>query len=243
MKHIEENLSHIRERIVNAAQKSGRNPEDVQLVAVSKTFDADYVKEAMKCNQQIFGENKVQEARDKIPLAGGSTQWHMIGRLQKNKAKYIPGLFSMVHSVDSFELAEALNNAMAKAVTKKTELDSEILQILIQVNVAMEESKGGTSEAELIELIEKISNLPYLKIKGLMAIPPNTENPEETRVYFKKLSNLRGVVASKKIANVEMKELSMGMSKDFEVAIEEGATLVRVGSAIFGKRDYGQRQN
>lgn len=240
MKHIEGNLSLIRERIVKAAQQSGRNLDDVQLVAVSKNFDADNVKEAMNCSQQIFGENKVQEAREKIPLAGGNAQWHMIGRLQKNKAKYIPGLFSMVHSVDSFELAEALNNAMAKAVNKKTELSSEILDILIQVNVAMEESKGGTNEAELIDLIKRISDLPYIKIKGLMTIPPNTEKPEETRVYFKKLRSLRDIVAAKNIANVAMKELSMGMSKDFDIAIEEGATLVRVGSAIFGKRDYGQ---
>ncbi|MBE9504046.1 MAG: YggS family pyridoxal phosphate-dependent enzyme [Proteobacteria bacterium] len=237
MSQLEENLVNVRSSITEAAQKSGRRPDDVRLVAVSKTMGAEKVAEVLRSGQTLFGENKVQEAREKIPLVGGDAEWHMIGRLQKNKAKYIPGLFTTVHSVDSFELAEALNLAMANALERGKGLKSEILHILIQVNIAMEESKGGATETELINLIKKISILSHLKIKGLMIIPPYSENTEETRAYFKKLRQLRDKIAVMKLPNVDMEELSMGMSHDFEVAIEEGATLVRVGSAIFGERN------
>ena len=238
MSQINENLERVKSRIETAVKKSGRKSGDVRLVAVSKMMPAEKVVEVLETGQKLFGENKVQEAREKIPLVGGDAEWHMIGRLQKNKAKYIPGLFTMVHSVDSFELAEALDLAMARALERGKVLNSEILHILIQVNIALEESKGGARETELINLIEKISTLSHLKIKGLMVIPPYSENTEETSVYFEKLRQLRDKIAAMNLPNVDMKELSMGMSHDFEVAIEEGATLVRVGSAIFGERNY-----
>ena len=239
MTQLEENLVNIRSRITESALRSGRKVDEVCLVAVSKTMAAEKVSEAIRAGQRLFGENKVQEAREKVPLVAGDAEWHMIGRLQKNKAKYIPGLFTMVHSVDSFELAEALDQSMAKAIVKGIPLQSDILNILIQVNIALEDSKGGTTETELINLIENISTLSHLKIKGLMIIPPYSENTEETRGYFKKLRQLRDKIAVMKLPNIDMEELSMGMSHDFEVAIEEGATLVRVGSAIFGERNYG----
>lgn len=238
MSHIEENLKYIREKIVSAAERAGRNPEEVHLVAVSKTFDAEHVKEAVNAGQTLFGENRVQEARDKAPLVGEVAQWHMIGRLQKNKAKYIPGLFDMVHSVDSLGLAQALNDAMEKAVDRGKELKSQILPVLVQVNIAQEEQKGGTKESETADLVKSIASLPHLKVMGLMIIPPYSDDPENSRPYYKRLKEIKDKIQAMNIPNVEMKHLSMGMSGDFEVAVEEGATFVRVGSAIFGKRDY-----
>lgn len=238
MSSVSGNLKRVRERISEAAVKSGRNPGDVRLVAVSKNFGANKVIEAVRAGQKLFGENRVQEAREKIPAANGDAEWHMIGRLQKNKAKYIPGLFTMVQSVDSFELAEALNTAMARAVEKGSQLHSGILDVLIQVNVALEESKGGVSTFETESLVKAVSKLPYLRIKGLMTIPPYSEVPEESRIYFRRLRELRDLILLENIPDIEMYELSMGMSNDFQIAIEEGATMVRVGSAIFGERSY-----
>lgn len=240
MNHIEENLNFIREKIRKAAQRAGRNPDSVHLVAVSKTFDAEHVKEAVKAGQTLFGENRVQEARDKAPLVDESAKWHLIGRLQKNKAKYIPGLFDMVHSVDSIELARALNDAMEKALERGKELKEKVLPVLVQVNIAEEEQKGGTKESETADLVKQIASLPHLRVKGLMIIPPFSDNPEDSRPYYKRLKEIKDNIQAMNITNVEMTHLSMGMSGDFEVAVEEGATLVRVGSAIFGKRDYEQ---
>ncbi|MDT8318544.1 MAG: YggS family pyridoxal phosphate-dependent enzyme [bacterium] len=231
-------MQRIKQKIANAALLSGRTSSDVRLVAVSKTYPADAVIEAMETGQRLFGENRVQEARDKAPLVSDEAEWHLIGSLQKNKAKYIPGLFSMVHSVDSFELAEALSLAMAKAMDSGKRLASPVLDILIQVNLAGEEQKGGVKELEVLGLVNKASTLPHIRIKGLMIIPPYAENPEESRGYYKALRALRESIAAQNIPDVDMSELSMGMSGDYEVAVEEGATLVRVGSAIFGKRDY-----
>lgn len=239
MTDISRNLMDVKEKIVAAAKRAGRDPGDVRLVAVSKTYGADAVEEALKVGQTLFGENRVQEARDKVPNVAGEAEWHMIGRLQKNKAKYIPGLFDMVHSVDNFELAEALDHAMEKTIASGKELKSDRLDILIQVNIAREEQKGGTGEGEVIELVRKAASLSHLIIKGLMIIPPYAENPDDSRVYYEKLRKIRDCVAGENIPGVEMKELSMGMSGDYEVAVEEGATLVRVGSSIFGARDYG----
>ena len=238
MTNIEKNLQTVSEKIAEAAISSGRCSADVRLVAVSKTYGAEAVNEAIAAGQLLFGENRVQEARDKSPLVSEDAQWHLIGRLQKNKAKYIPGLFHMVHSVDSFELAEALNYAMARALQKGMLLKSDRLPILMQVNIAMEEQKGGISVPEVIETIRRTAVLEHLSIKGLMIIPPYADDPEDSRSYYKKLRELRDEVAAENIPNVHMNELSMGMSGDYEVAVEEGATLVRVGSAIFGERDY-----
>ena len=192
----------------------------------------------MEAGQRLFGENRVQEARDKAPQVSEEAEWHLIGSLQKNKAKYIPGLFTMVHSVDSYELAEALSRAMGRAIDQEKELPSPVLNVLIQVNLAGEEQKGGVKESEVLELVKKAALLPHIKIKGLMIIPPYAENPEESRIYYKDLGTLLGSIAAQNIPNIDMTELSMGMSGDYEVAVEEGATLVRVGSAIFGARDY-----
>ena len=237
MKTIAERVAEVRKRIAAAAGRSGRSPGEVRLVAVSKTVDAERVKEAVAAGVTIFGENRVQEAREKIPLVGGDVEWHMIGRLQKNKAKYVPALFTMVHSVDGVELARALDRAMEKAAAGG--LEKSRLDVLIQVNVAGEESKAGVTEDETAELVREVSKLPFLQVKGLMTIPPYSENPEDSRGYFKKLKLLRDRIASMAIPGASMDELSMGMSGDFEVAVEEGATLVRVGSAIFGERHYG----
>jgi len=236
MTYIAENISEVREKIRAAAIRAGRNPDEVRLVAVSKTKPASAVAEALEAGQTLFGENKVQEGRDKKPALSSDARWHMIGRMQKNKAKYIPGLFSMVHSVDSMELAEALDRAMEKYLASDTEGTGARLDVLVQVNFAGEESKGGAAEGETLRLVEAVSRFAHIQVRGLMIIPPYSDNPEETRSYFKKLKSLRDKIAAKKIPNVEMDELSMGMSGDYEVAIEEGATLVRVGSAIFGER-------
>lgn len=235
---ISENLEQIKQKINHAAASGGRSSSEVRLVAVSKTYPADAVIEAMETGQRIFGENRVQEARDKAPLVAEEARWHLIGSLQKNKAKYIPGLFTMVHSVDSYELAEALSRAMAKAIDSGKTLSSPLLDILIQVNLAGEAQKGGVKEADVAELVGKAALLPHIKVKGLMIIPPYAADPEETRGYYKDLRKLGEGIDAKNIPNVDMCELSMGMSGDYEVAVEEGATLVRVGSAIFGKRDY-----
>ncbi len=235
---ISRNLEQIKQKISVAAISSGRASSEVRLVAVSKTYPAEAVKEAMETGQRIFGENRVQEARDKAPLVGEGAEWHLIGSLQKNKAKYIPGLFTMVHSVDSYELAEALSRAMGKAIDQEKELSSPILGILIQVNLAGEAQKGGVKESEVLELVKRVALLPHIKVKGLMIIPPYAENPEESRGYYKDLKTLLGSIAAQNIHNVDMLELSMGMSGDYVVAVEEGATLVRVGSAIFGNRVY-----
>ncbi len=236
MTDIANNLDAVKAKIAAAAKRAGRDPGEVRLVAVSKTYGADAVEVALGTGQTLFGENRVQEARDKIPLVSADAEWHMIGRLQKNKAKYIPGLFDMVHSVDSFELAEALNFAMGKALQKGMLLKSDKLPILIQVNIAGEEQKGGVEECEVVETVRRASAFEHLFIKGLMIIPPYAESPEDSRSYYRKLRELRDDVAAENIPNIEMSELSMGMSGDYEVAVEEGATLVRVGSAIFGKR-------
>ena len=235
---ISENIEKVKQKIAGAAARSGRKASEVRLVAVSKTYPSEAVNEAMDSGQHLFGENRVQEARGKAPLVGEGAKWHLIGNLQKNKAKYVPGLFTMVHSVDSYELAEALSRAMAKAVETGKELPSPVLDILIQVNLAGEEQKGGVSEADAAGLVEKAALLPHLKVTGLMIIPPYADDPEESRHFYKRLKFLSDRIAAMKIDNVDMRELSMGMSGDYEIAVEEGATLVRVGSAIFGERDY-----
>ncbi len=237
MNDIKENIKIVRTNIAEAAARSGRVESDVSLIGVSKTVDAVRVIEAANAGIEIFGENRVQEAREKIAAVGGNVEWHMIGRLQKNKAKYIPALFSMVHSVDGYDLAGSLDRSMEKFLTKGDE-KRRPLEILIQVNISKEESKGGISEADSTELIQRISILPNLKIKGLMTIPPAVMDKELSRPYFSRLRELRDRISALNIKNVEMKELSMGMSSDYEVAIEEGATMVRVGSSIFGHRNY-----
>ena len=225
---IADNLARIRERMAEAAVRSGRAPDSVKLVGVTKTVDVKRIKEAVSAGLQILGENYVQEARDKIKDVGGEVSWHFVGRLQTNKAKYAVKLFHMIQTVDSVKLAKELN--------RRAQPLGRTIPITIQVNLASEVSKGGVEPSESISLIKQISTLANLQIRGLMTMPPFFDQPERARPYFAQLKELSQKIAEAQLPGVEMNELSMGMSGDFETAIEEGATLVRVGTAIFGER-------
>jgi hypothetical protein len=227
---IVDNIGSIQERIGNAARRVGRKPADIRLVAVSKTVPVERIQEALAAGVTILGENYVQEARTKIAQIGQQVEWHFIGHLQSNKAKSAVELFSMIHTVDRLSLAAALNREAQKRGT--------ILPVLIQVNISGEESKSGIDPQGTLELVERIAEFTHLSLQGLMTMPPWFDNPEDARPYFIALRNLRDEIASKKIPGVSLHELSMGMTGDFEVAIEEGATLVRIGTAIFGTRGY-----
>lgn len=220
----------VRKNIEAACQKAGRNPEEVTLIAVSKTKPVPMLEEAYQAGSRDFGENKVQEIMDKYPVLPDDIRWHMIGHLQRNKVKYIVDKVSLVHSVDSLRLAEEISRQAEK---KQTELD-----ILVEVNIAQEESKFGTSRAEAAQLVEKIAKLPCIHVKGLMTIAPFVEHPEENRKYFRQIKELSVDIEKKNIDNVNMSVLSMGMTNDYMVAVEEGATMVRVGTGIFGERNY-----
>ena len=226
---MREQLRQVKNRIDTAAGGCGRDPETIRLVAVSKTVAAEQVKEAIEAGVTILGENYVQEAREKIQrLSSYPVSWHYIGHLQTNKAKYAVKLFDLIHSVDSLKLAQELN--------KQAKKNDKIQLILIQVNVAEEISKSGVSVEHATKLIKDIGQLPNLAIKGLMTMPPYFNAPEKVRPYFNALRKLRDQIRSESIPHVSMDELSMGMTGDFEVAIQEGATLVRIGTAIFGER-------
>ena len=226
---LKQRLEEIRERIRKAAESCDRDPDSIRLVAVSKTVPAETVKEAIEAGATILGENYVQEARDKFDaLVLYPVSWHFIGHLQSNKAKYAVRLFDLVHSVDSLKLAHALDKE-AKKVDK-------IQSILVQVNISGEDTKSGITAAETPGLILEISRLENLSIKGLMTMPPYFYQPEKVRPYFAALRDLRDRLREQSIPNLSMDELSMGMTGDFEVAIQEGATIVRIGTAIFGER-------
>ena len=213
---------------MKACENSGRQRDDVTLIAVSKTKPVETLKEAYDLGVRVFGENKVQELTDKYEALPKDIQWHMIGHLQRNKVKYIIDKVALIHSVDSIRLAETIEKEAAK--------HNITANILIEVNVAKEESKFGLMPEELDELIDKIKDFNHIQVKGLMTIAPFVENSEENRNIFKKLFEFYVDMKSKNIDNVTMDVLSMGMSGDYEVAIEEGATMVRVGTSIFGSR-------
>ena len=226
---LKDRLESVLERIQAAATGSGRDPSAVRLVAVSKTVPAEKVIEAVEAGVETLGENYVQEAQTKIEaLAALPVAWHYIGHLQSNKAKYVVKLFDLIHSVDSFKLARVLNKQAAKV--------GKVQPILIQVNIAEESTKSGVSEQDTINLIESVRPLNNLAVKGLMTMPPYFNAPDKVRPFFAALRNLRDRIEGLNLENVAMDELSMGMTGDFEVAIAEGATLVRVGTAIFGER-------
>jgi len=229
---IADNIVRIRDRIASAAASVGRNPEEITLMAVSKTFPADPIREAYGAGIRVFGENRVQEFGGKADALRdlADARWHMIGHLQSNKTSKAAELFHAIDSVDSVRLAEKLNDA-AKAADKK-------LDVLIEVNVGGEEAKSGIApdSPELERILEAASSLDRLRIRGLMTIPPFTEDPQGARPYFRKLRQLRDAIRGRSLPAVDMDVLSMGMSHDFEVAIEEGSTCVRVGTAIFGSR-------
>lgn len=227
---IQENIKLVEENIKKACEKVGRDVNEVTLIAVSKTKPYTAIEEALPTGVKDYGENKVQELCDKYEILPKDIKWHMIGHLQRNKVKYLVGKASLIHSVDSIRLAEQIEKEYAKA--------DEIANILIEVNMAQEESKFGITSQETEELIREIAKLPHVKIQGLMTIAPFTDNPETNRVYFKNMKKLSVDINNKNIDNVSMNVLSMGMTGDYQVAVEEGATMVRVGTGIFGERNY-----
>ena len=227
---IEQNIIDVKKRINEAALKSGRNPDEILLLAVSKTIDVPKIKEAVNFGLNSLGENRVQEIMEKYEPMGEGINWHLIGHLQTNKVKYIIDKVCLIHSVESLKLAEEIN--------KRAEKAGIVMDILVEVNMADEESKFGIKPKDCESFIRELSLLKNIKVKGLMTVAPFTENPEENRIYFKKMKNLLIDINNKKIDNINMTELSMGMTGDFCVAIEEGATIVRVGTGIFGERFY-----
>lgn len=227
---LSENIQAVYGRISRAAISAGRRPEEIRLVAVTKTVKAETIRESVEIGLREFGENRVQEARGKISIlksqiSNSDIKWHLVGHLQKNKAKTAVELFEMIHSVDSAELAQALNDR-AKNIGK-------IQKVLLQVKISDENTKHGISERHLPDLAETTARMENLKTEGLMTIPPLFDNPEKARPFFCKLRELRDKLCA---GGYKLKELSMGMSNDFEIAIEEGATIIRVGTSIFGER-------
>ncbi len=230
MSTISDNLVYVEQRIREACKRSGRSRDEVTLIAVSKTKPVPDLEEALRCGYDVFGENKVQEIRDKSPVLPASVHWHMIGHLQANKVKYLIGTVDMIHSVDNEKLAEEIEKQAAK--------HDVIMDVLCEVNMAGEESKFGLTPEATPAFVRQISVLPHLRIRGLMTIAPYTEDPESNRVYFRGLRELMERINEAGIPGVQMDMLSMGMTGDYEVAIEEGATFVRVGTGIFGERNY-----
>lgn len=227
---VAENLAQVQKNINESCTKINRDPNEVTLIAVSKTKPVEMLKEAYDAGARVFGENKVQEIVDKYDQMPSDVKWHMIGHLQRNKVKYIVDKVAMIHSVDSLRLAETIEKEAAKKAV--------IVPILIEVNVAQEESKFGLKPEEVLPLIEQIADFSHIQIKGLMTIAPYVDNAEENREIFRELKKLSVDIAAKNINNVTMSVLSMGMTGDYMVAVQEGATMVRVGTGIFGARNY-----
>ena len=232
MTSIADNLERVREQIAQATGKAGRSIDDVELVAISKTHDAVKVREAIEAEQSLFGESRVQEARVKIPDLPSNLRWHFVGHLQKNKIRHALPLFELIHSVDSLALARDINRI--------AEEDGLHPRIFLEVNVAGEGSKFGFTPEKLREDLENLLALPRLSILGLMTIPPIADEAEASRKYFVELRELRDRLQTE--FHVDLAQLSMGMTQDFAIAVEEGATLVRVGTAIFGERSKRQKE-
>ena len=230
MSMVVENLAEVEKHVCEACERAGRSRDEVTLIAVSKTKPVSMIEELLPGGTRDFGENKVQELMEKYEVLPKEIRWHLIGHLQRNKVKYIVDKAYLIHSVDSLRLAETISEeGVKKGVT---------VPILIEVNVAGEESKFGVSPEETEELVRAIAKLPAIQVKGLMTIAPYVENPEDNRVHFSKLKQLSVDINNKNFDNVDMSILSMGMTNDYEIAVEEGATMVRVGTAIFGERNY-----
>ncbi|HEY4706513.1 MAG TPA: YggS family pyridoxal phosphate-dependent enzyme [Thermodesulfobacteriota bacterium] len=230
---ISENILHINDRIRRAARKAGRDPGEITLIAVTKTVETKKIKEAISAGLRVFGENYVQEAQEKISkVKDKNIKWHFIGHLQKNKVKLAVELFDMIHTVDSLDLAKEINKRATEPV-----------DILIEVNIAREKTKAGVDSEGAVKLAKAISaTMPNLRLRGLMSIPPVFEQAEMSRPYFAMLRRLAERINKEKFPGVFLKDLSMGMSNDFEVAIEEGATMVRIGTAIFGSRESAEKK-
>jgi pyridoxal phosphate enzyme (YggS family) len=225
---IADNIRTIRNRMAAAAARAGRDPAGIRLMAVSKTVEPERIRQAIDAGVGLLGENYVQEAREKIPAVGQTVQWHMIGHLQTNKVKYVVTLFDWIHSVDRLGLAQELSRRAGQ--------HGRTLNVLIEINVSGEASKNGARPADVLELARQVAALPNLSVRGLMTMPPYSDDPENSRPYFVALRRLRDELAAAALPGVAMAELSMGMTDDFEVGIEEGATIIRVGRAIFGER-------
>lgn len=223
-------LADIRAQLAAAARKSGREPDEVRLIAISKTHPASVIKQACQLGATDFGENRVQEAEGKIAEIGREkVRWHLVGHLQANKARRAVSLFDVIHSIDTLELAKRLDRLCV-------EESRDTLPVLIQVDLGHEETKSGVDESELTHLVEGLGRLTRLKLIGLMTLPPFSDDPEQSRPYFRRLRELRDELNQRGAFGERTGELSMGMSHDFQVAIEEGATMVRIGTAIFGER-------
>lgn len=233
---IADNIARIRESISQAAARAGRSPDSVILMAVSKVVEPERIRQAYQAGIRVFGENRVQEFDDKAPAIKDleNTEWHLIGHLQTNKAKKAAEIFHAIDSLDSLRLAQRLDQAAQQS--------RKILPVLIEVNVGGEENKSGVSldSPELEELLRGVEKLEHLQVQGLMTIPPYTEDPDGARPYFRKVRDLRDAIAARRLSRIQMDVLSMGMSHDFEVAIEESSTCVRIGTAIFGERPKSQ---
>ena len=227
---LRENLEAIHDRIRNAALRAGRNPDDILLVGVTKTVEPDLMRKAYDLGLRDFGENRVQEFIRKADIIDRECRWHIIGRLQTNKVKYLDHRVSLIHSLD--------REGLAKALQARGEKIGKVWDVLVQVNVSGEETKAGVSPEKLKDFVSAVSKLGNIHIKGLMTIAPYTENSEEVRWVFRELRKIAVDIERERIENMNMEFLSMGMSNDFEIAIEEGASIVRVGSAIFGERVY-----
>lgn len=227
---LAENLQQVNANIEKACAAVGRVPSEVTLVAVSKTKPVSMLQEAYDAGARVFGENKVQEIMDKYDQLPSDIQWHMIGHLQRNKVKYIIDKVAMIHSVDSLRLAQTIEQEAAKK--------DLVMPILLEVNVAEEDTKFGLKVEEVLPLLEQISSFSHIQVKGLMTIAPFVENPEENREVFRTLKKLSVDISAKNINNVTMSVLSMGMTGDYQVAVQEGSTMVRVGTGIFGERNY-----
>ena len=235
---IKVNLEEVENNITQAVDRSGRNRKDVKLIAVSKTNPVEVLEAAYNCGIRVFGENRVQELVEKMDYFDAKgikdIEWHLIGHLQTNKVKYIIGRVAMIHSVESEKLAKAINDESAKK--------GVITDILVELNIGDEDSKFGLQPENVPDFVEKISGFSNIRVKGLMCVAPYTDDMEENRKYFSKMKKLSVDIIEKNIDNISMCELSMGMTGDYPVAIEEGATLVRVGTGIFGKRFYPEKQ-
>ncbi len=227
---LKDNLDNVLANIKSACEKSGRNEDEVTLIAVSKTKPLSDIEELMTYGIKEYGENKVQELCDKYENVSSPVNWHLIGHLQTNKVKYIVDKVCLIHSVDSVHLASEIE--------KQAEKKGVVADILVQVNIAHEDTKFGIDENSVYEMLDSIKDFSHIKVKGLMTIAPFVENPEENRQYFRKMHQLLLDIKSKNIDNIDMSILSMGMTNDYMVAIEEGATMVRVGTGIFGERNY-----
>lgn len=230
MNTLENNFKIVNEKIAAAAKKSGRSKDDILLLAVSKTVDIDTVEQAIALGQTSFGENRVQEFNRKYEVIGDKADWHIIGRLQSNKVKYIIGKVKLIHSLDSLKLAQEINERSMKM--------DVVTDALVEINAAKELSKGGIYIENAADFIQKLSVFDNIRIKGLMTVAPFDENPQNNRKYFAQMKNLFVDIKDKNIDNINMSFLSMGMTNDYEVAIEEGSNIVRIGTGLFGERNY-----